>query len=136
MNLDIDWEAVYVTSAIDKHRPDALLIHVRTNNLQKKDYNPNIISDEIINIAKDAIEKGVSHIFISSITARRDARLQSKRKEVNNQLKEKCNALGFVFIDNASVELEHVCDDGVHLLESGLNILANNFLNTLLHFLR
>ena len=126
----------YITPAIDEHRPDALLIHVGTNNLQKKDYNPNIISDEIINIAKDAIEKGVSHIFISSITARRDARLQSKRNEVNKQLKEKCNALGFVFIDNASVELEHVCDDGVHLLESGLNILANNFLNTLLHFLR
>ena len=55
---------------------------------------------------------------------------------VYKQLKEKCNVLGFVFIDNASVELEHVFEDGAHLLESGLNILANNFLNTLLHFLR
>ena len=126
----------YVTPAIDDHWPDALLIHIGTNNLQKKDYNSNIISDEIINIAKDAIEKGVIHIFISSITARRDVRLQSKRNEVNKQLKEKCNVLGFVFVDNSSVELEHVSDNIVHLLESVLNILANSFLNKLLHFLR
>ena len=73
----------YVTPAIEEHRPDALLNHVGTNNLQKKDYNPSIISDEVINIAKDAIEKGASHIFISSITARRDERLESKQIEVN-----------------------------------------------------
>ena len=103
---------------------------------KKRTTTPTSFQMKSSTLAKDAIEKGVSHIFISSITARRDARLQSKRNEVNKQLKEKCNVLDFVFIDNASVELEHVCDDGVHLLESGLNILANNFLNTLLHFLR
>ena len=44
------------------------------------------MSNEITDIAKDAIENGVSHIFISLITARQDARLQSKRNEVNKQL--------------------------------------------------
>ena len=66
----------------------------------------------------------------------KDIPLKDTMFTVYKQLKEKCNVLGFVFIDNASVELEHVFEDGAHLLESGLNILANNFLNTLLHFLR
>ena len=62
--------------------------------------------------------------------------MQRRANEVNTILQSLASENGYIFIDNSAITLEHVCDDGVHLLESGLTILANNFLVQLAHFLR
>ena len=126
----------YIEPTLEELTPDALVIHVGTNNLQRKDYDSRRLCEEIIGIGNDAAQNGVNDIFISSIATRRDSYLQRRCQEVNNLLKIRCSELGFIFIDNSSISIEHICDDGVHLLESGLTILANNYLCSLLHFLR
>ena len=87
-------------------------------------------------IAKTANENGLEQIFVSSITSRHDQRLQNRANEVNSILKELCSRNNIIFIDNVDINNEHVCNDGVHLSENGLEILATNLLTSMMHFLR
>ena len=126
----------YILPTLEEQCPDALLIHAGTNNLSKKDFNAKTVADQIIDIARSATERGVNDVFISAIIIRKEFRLQRRANEVNAILQSLASENGYIFIDNSAITLEHVCDDGVHLLESGLTILANNFLVQLAHFLR
>ena len=67
---------------------------------------------------------------------RKEFLLQRRATELNAILQSLASENGYIFIDNSAITLEHVCDDGVHLLEIGLTILANNVLVQLAHFLR
>ncbi len=43
-----------------------------------------------------------------------------------------CKLLNFIFIENGNIVLkEHILRDGVHLNDSGSDLLANNFLDNL-----
>ena len=126
----------YILPTLEEQCPDALLIHAGTNNFSKKDFNAKTVADQIIDIARSATERGVNDVFISAIIIRKEFRLQRRANEVNAILQSLASENGYIFIDNSAITLEHVCDDGVHLLESGLTILANNFLVQLAHFLR
>ena len=42
-----------------------------------------------------------------------------------------CNKLGICYVDNGNIRMKHLCKDGLHLVESGKVILANNFLSYL-----
>ena len=128
--------AHYILPTLEEERPDALIINAGTNNLQKRDYDAPTVFQAIMKIAKTANENGVGQIFISSITARHDQRLQNRANEVNSILKELCSSNSTIFIDNGDINNEHVCNDGVHLSENGLEILATNFLTSMMHFLR
>ena len=48
--------------------------------------------------------------------------------EVNELLYYNSGIYGYTFIDNKGIREEHLRDDGVHLNQMGINILANNFL--------
>ena len=128
--------AHYILPTLEEERPDAIIINAGTNNLQKRDYDAPTVVQDIMKIAKTANENGVGQIFISSITARHDQRLQNRANEVNSTLKELCSRNNIIFIDNGDINNEHVCNDGVHLSENGLEILATNFLTSMMHFLR
>ena len=56
--------------------------------------------------------------------------MERRRTELNRLLKEMCYDLGFIFIDNDNIMLEHLYD-GVHLNHDGSDILAINFLHAL-----
>ena len=49
----------------------------------------------------------------------------------NKILKRLCEEHKFIFIDNGRINEEHLWKDGMHLLESGKIILANNFINSI-----
>ena len=42
-----------------------------------------------------------------------------------------CNELGICHVDNRNIRMKHLWKDGLHLVESGKVILANNFLSYL-----
>ena len=104
--------------------------------MPKKDFNSKTVAGQIINIARSANERGVNDVFISSTIIKKEFRLQRGANEVNAILQSIASENGYIFVDNSAMTLEHVCDDGVHLLESGLTILANNFLVQLAHLVR
>ena len=52
----------------------------------------------------------------------------SRVLKVNDYLQKICFENRFYFIDNSKIKREHLFRDGLHLLESGKVILANNFI--------
>ena len=58
--------------------------------------------------------------------------MQSRRKKINDILRDKCKAHKFTFIENNDIVLSrHIRRDGVHLNVVGTEKLANNFLSIL-----
>ena len=47
-----------------------------------------------------------------------------------------CKHKSFEYINNGNIPSIHLFDDGLHLLESGISILANNFIGKLNYFFR
>ena len=78
---------------------------------------------------------GVSKVVVSAIVFNKKV-ANSFVDEVNSKVisKSEHNSLGY--INNGNVSNIHLFDDGLHLLESGICILANNFICRLNYFLR
>ena len=58
-----------------------------------------------------------------------------KIRKLNGLLLNECTKYGFHLVDNGAVSKENLWRDGVHLVESGKAIIANNFLNCINSFL-
>ena len=56
--------------------------------------------------------------------------METRRREINNLLKDLCHENGYFFIDNDLIKRDNLYD-GVHLNEEGSVILANNILHAL-----
>ena len=54
---------------------------------------------------------------------------------VHEQLVSLCKRLEIIYIDNRNIREIHLFKDGLHLLDSGKRILANNFIFNLNNFL-
>ena len=54
-----------------------------------------------------------------------------KAKETNGIVKDMCVRENFNFISNDSIREEHLWNDGLHLLDEGTTLLANNIINSL-----
>ena len=76
-------------------------------------------------------QNGVNDIFISGITYRNGFKEMKKVREINDLLRDFCIRENFHFICNDSVGQQHLWEDGLHLLDTGRNILANNIINSL-----
>ena len=116
---------------LEESHPDTVIIHVGTNDLLK---NKEVIrKDEIEKIAKDVIDIGllmeehqVRNIMISGITYSTKINVNTIRK-LNDQLKIYCESHGFIYISNDSVSKEHLARDGIHINQSGILKIVNNF---------
>ena len=57
-------------------------------------------------------------------------------EEVNEKISFMCQKNNnFIFVDNSNISNIHLFDDGLHLLESGRCILANNITDRINNFL-
>ena len=68
-------------------------------------------------------------MFISSILIRRNIKLNSVIRKINDELQELCKKYNFNYISNDEIGRSFSCDDGVHLSDNGVDILAGNFVN-------
>ena len=73
--------------------------------------------------------------FVSGIVYCANVRYETVQN-LNKSLYEECMKYGFCFIDNGAVSERDLWKDGIHLIESGRVIVANNLINYLNNFLR
>ena len=77
---------------------------------------------------------GVMDLFVSRIAFNK--RLPyTVIKKVNEKIVDMCKKNGIVFIDNGNISNMDLYQDGLHLLERGKCLLANNFIFVLNNFL-
>ena len=78
---------------------------------------------------------GVKRVLVSGIVA--NNKLTSAYiLSVNQPIFNMCRDNSFVFIDNNNIPTPSLFHDGLHLLEVGKRILADNFIDNLNNFLR
>ena len=126
----------YVVPTLVEQSPDAVIIHVGSNNISRM--NRNSTTQRNIDIVKEIIETGltcretgVKEVFISSLLCRSGNEEMNKVNEINNILKQRCLSENFIFISNEDIRREHLWKDGIHLLDVGTDILSQNFINAL-----
>ena len=96
--------------------------------------SPKTIASTLINIGHDCVEARVpcENVLISCVLPRDGSLLVSKRKAVNDLLREGCEENGFTFIENKDIILSrHIRTDGVHLNKIGTSRLLDNIVNAL-----
>ena len=104
----------------------------------KKEGKPNEIdientAKEIINIGHRCREYGVKNIFLSGITYSTKVNINLIRK-LNGQIECYCKELNFEYINNENIRRQDLWKDGIHLLNCGIIIIANNFIDILNYF--
>ena len=86
------------------------------------------IAKDIINIALRCRSHNIATIFISSIIYSTKVSHTIIQK-LNELLLNEFTKYGFHLADNGAVSEENLWKDGIHLVESGKVIIANNLLN-------
>ena len=90
------------------------------------------IADEVLSIGATAVALGVNHVVISGIVKRKTGmEMEHKRRQVNELLSKCCCENNFKYISNDNISLNDICEDRVHLEESGNVKIANNILQVL-----
>ena len=120
----------HIISSFIDYKPDSVIINIGTNNLTKKRLQrEEEICADILKIVEKCQEYGVNEIYVSGLTCR--PKFQEKIEKINGILRVNANTHDYTFIDNSNITRNHLRDDGLHLLEKGNILLANNFLSYL-----
>ena len=138
-----DFEEIlhYVNPTLESGNYDSAVLHFGVNGLLQKTISKSDSVENLIeNIRKTAVKcmlHGVSKVFVSAI-ARNKRIPESLLEEVNEKISLMCKNISFIFVDNSNVSNIsniHLFDDGLHLVESGRCILANNVIDRINNFL-
>ena len=92
------------------------------------------IARDVIGIALQCPNHNIGTVFTSSIVYSTNVSYELLCN-LNNFLHEECVKNGFYFIDNSGVTERDIWKDGVHMVESGKCLVANNFICHLNNFL-
>ena len=117
----------YITPSLVDDKPDAVIIHVGTNDVLNK-LNHEDITRNIISIALSCRKYGVNDFAISSVLIKKNRNLNVLVRRVNDLLYDLCAKNGFGFISNEMITTDYLWKDGIHLLDLGTNILSSNFI--------
>ena len=125
----------YIVPHLFEQAPDSVVLHIGTNNIRPRfpshEKSSLEIANSVISIAMKCVEYGVKDIFISSITCRANEIDMEKIMETNCHLMNLCAENQFHFISNSNIQLTDLWEDGLHLANSGVNILTENFFTSL-----
>ena len=124
----------YIIPHLQSNRPESVILHIGTNDIAPRNGNTKSsseIAQSIQQVAKVCREFGVKNVFVSSITCRSNQVQMKKVIEVNSCLMNMCNEEGYLFIHNSNIELDNLWRDGLHLADSGVDILEYNFFTSL-----
>ena len=93
----------------------------------------NLVSN-LVKIVNKCKSFGVMDLFVSGF-AFNERLPYAVMKKVNEKIVDMCKKNGIVFIDNGNISNMDLYQDGLHLLERGKCLLANNFIFVLNNFL-
>ena len=118
----------FASYVLENDKPDIVIINVGGNNMSKD--KPIIVADDIMDIVHLCKMQGVEQTFVSGVTPKHG--FQTKINELNRLLEGKQNESDFIYIDNTNIlSSEHLWRDRVHLNDSGIAKLADNFITAL-----
>ena len=123
----------YLDANLDKYT-DTVAIHIGINDILNSASNANSLLSNI----KDMIQKcrnfGIKYIFLSGLVYTKRI-ITEFLEDVHLKLVNVCKEMQVYFIDNRDITRVYLFRDGLHLLESGKKLLANNFVSNFNNFL-
>ena len=132
----MQWDHHTIPILQEQYYDAAAGIHVGINDLlnslSKKSVDE--ICDDIIKIALRCRSYNIATIFTSSIAYSTKVNLQLIHN-LNGLLYNACTKYGFHFVDKSAVSKCDFRKDGIHLLETGKIIIANNFISSINYLL-
>ena len=108
---------------------DAAAIHVDINDLLSNVKSTNDICKDIIDVGLRCRNNNIGMIFISGIAY--SSKVNPASIQQFGLLFDECRRNGFKFVDNGAVSEIDLWTDGIHMIESGKRIIANNLINNL-----
>ena len=127
-----------ITRRIRARDFDIAILHFGVNDLLQSTNQSKAGDELIINLKKTATKGtsfGVRKVIVSGIVFNKKV-ANSFVDEVNSIIISMCEYNSLGYINYGNISNIHLFDDGFHLLESGMCILANNFICRLNYFLR
>ena len=118
----------YVDATLQNNLFEVAVIHIGTNDIvnNKKFLNTDHMLENIKNIAWKCKKYGIEKVLISGLlTTIRLA--QDVTEKVNKLVKNMCNIEGYCYVNNDNITRANLFKDGLHLLDTGKQILADNF---------
>ena len=117
----------HYVNPMQEKQPPQIIIHVGTNVLPGNK-NADEITNEIVKFA-NSIKTSENNVVVSSIVSRKD-RFNNKAKEVNENLKDKCEEHNLQLIQHDNINpFRHTNVKGLHLNNYGDKQLTRNFTN-------
>ena len=114
----------HLKGCLEDSSPDKITLHHGTNNLKSDDNSEKVVSD-IVNLGL-SVKNEKTMVCVSSLVIRND-KLDKKRKEVNDFIKQQCLSKHLLFIDNANIKLGMLNKSGLYLNKNGTKRLVYNF---------
>ena len=124
----------YILPPLVDDKPDAVIIHVGTNDILTN-ANHEEIARNIIKTGLNCKNHGVNDVVISSVLVKKNPNLNALIRRVNDLLRDLCSMNGFGYICNDAITTEYLWKDGIHLQDLGTNILSSNFIKFVNSFL-
>ena len=127
----------YVEPTLKSKKFDDALLHVGVNDLLSDESRGSVqnLLDNLKQIVLKCKSAGVKMVLVSEIVVNNKL-TNAYISSVNQRISNMCRDNSFVFIDNNNIPTSSLFRDGLHLLEVGKRILANNFIDNLNNFLR
>ena len=114
---------------LEEIQVDTVVIHIGVNDLL--DYSNQSRIDSLMNNIICVVEKcrnyGVKNIFLSGIVFTTRGSLDIL-VQVHNMISNFCSTIGLYYIDNRNIRADCLYRDGLHLINNGKTVLANNFI--------
>ena len=118
----------YVKPTLDK-KPDQIILHAGTNDLGK--LSPSEIADNIVDLAREIESSTDAQVIISELVTRSDLSDSGNVDAVNKRLRKFCNQRQWHFILHDDIHSTDLNRGGLHLGETGIAKMYNNFANKL-----
>ena len=127
----------YVEPTLKSKKFDDALLHVGVNDLLSDESRGSVqnLLDNLKQIVLKCKSAGVKRVLVSEIVVNNKL-TNAYISSVNQRISNMCRDSSFVFIDNNNIPTSSLFHDGLHVLEVGKRILANNFIANLSNFLR
>ena len=123
----------YLDVNLDKYT-DTVVIQIGINDILNLASNVNGLSSNLKDMIKKCYNSGVKYIFVSGLVYAKRIIIEFL-EDVYLKLVNVCKEMQVYFIDNRNITGFYLYRDGLHLLESGKKLLANNFVSNFNSFL-
>ena len=123
-----------ISSLVDE-TPNCVMLHGGCDDVSNRNASPEQVPNDIKVIAEMCRGHGVNEIFLLSLIWGKNDYLNEKETRINFLLNLICKENVFVLIDNRNINIDHLWEDGLHLIEQEKATLARNFIHSLSSFI-